>query len=121
MSNPSALPEMNGRPAAGRERRLAIRYAGHPDAACRAYAPSAGIYTAWIRDISSTGVSLLMACQFEPGALLTLELENRAEGVTTFLHALVVHAMEVPPDGRWLHGCALERPLTDEELYAFAE
>jgi hypothetical protein len=121
MSNPSLLVSANNDPVGSRERRVAVRYPGNTDAACRAYSPSAGVYTAWVRDISATGVALLISCEFEPGALLTLELENSDRGVSRVLQARVVHALEVPPAGRWLHGCAFESPLTDEELHAFAE
>jgi hypothetical protein len=121
MSNPSIFVSANKSPVDFRERRVAVRYPGNPDAACRAYSPSAGVYTAWVRDISATGVALLVPCEFEPGALLTLELENAGQGVSCVLQARVVHVLEVPPDRRWLHGCAFERPLTAEELHAFAE
>jgi len=111
----------NGAPATRRERRVAVRYPGNPDAECRTYAPLAGVYAAWVRDISTTGVSLLIACEFEPGAFLTIELQNLEQGITCVLRARVVHTLEVPPDERWLHGCEFERPLSDEELQAFAE
>ncbi len=121
MSNPSVSVSPNNVPFAPRERRVAVRYPGNPDAACRAYSPVAGIYTAWVRDISATGVALLLPCEFEPGAIVTLELDNSDQGVSRVLRARVVHALEVPPDPRWLHGCAFERPLTAEELCAFAD
>ena len=121
MSNPSVLPSKNGGAARRLDRRVAVRYPGNPDAACQAYAPTAGVYSAWVRDISVTGVALLIDCEFQPGTLLTLELENPEQQVGTVLRASVVHVIEVPPEQRWLHGCAFERPLTDEELHAFAE
>jgi PilZ domain len=121
MSNPSVLPVKNGVPTARRERRVAVRYSVNPDAACRAHAPSAGIYSAWVRDISATGIALLLPCEFEPGVVLTLELGNPEQGVASMVRARIVHALEVPPDGRWLHGCAFERDLTDAELRAFGE
>ncbi len=121
MSNPSLLASANNGPVHSRERRVAVRYPGNPDAVCRAYAPAAGVYTAGVRDISATGVALLLPCEFDPGALLTIELENDAQGVGRVLRASVVHVIEVPTDRRWLHGCAFERPLTDEELRAFAD
>jgi hypothetical protein len=117
---PTLVPEDRA-PARGRERRVAVRYPGNPDAACRAYAPSVGIYTGWVRDISATGAALLLPCEFEPGAPLTLELENPSQGVVRVVSARVVHTIEVPLDGRWLHGCAFDQPLTAEELLAFAE
>ena len=82
--------------------------------------PARGLHR-WVRDISATGIALLVPCEFEPGAALTLELENSDRGVSRVVRARVVHALEVPPDRRWLHGCAFERPLTAEELLAFAE
>jgi hypothetical protein len=121
MSHPSLLVSANNDPVPHRERRVAVRYPGNPDAACRAYCPAAGVYTAWVRDISATGVALLVPCEFEPGARLTLELDNALAGVSTTVRARVVHALEVPPDGRWLHGCAFDKPLSAEELRAFAE
>jgi hypothetical protein len=121
MSNPSLLVSESNGPVGDRERRVAVRYPGNPDAACRAYAPCAGVYTAWVRDISATGVALLVPCEFEPGAVLTLELANSDQGVSRVVQARVVHVLEVPPDRRWLHGCAFERPLTAEEMLAFAE
>jgi hypothetical protein len=121
MSLPSLLASANSDPVRQCERRVAVRYPGNPDAACRAVCPVAGVYTAWVRDISATGVALLVACEFEPGALLTLELDNALAGVSCVVRARVVHALEVPPDGRWLHGCAFDKPLTAEELRAFAE
>jgi hypothetical protein len=121
MSIQPILVSENHLPARGRERRVAVRYPGHPDASCQAYAPSVGIYSGWVRDISATGIALLLPCEFEPGIQLTLELENAAQGVVRVVPARVVHAIAVPPDDRWLHGCAFEQPLTDEELRAFAE
>ncbi len=120
MSSPNVLAPLSAA-TSGRDRRVAVRYPGNPDAACRAFAPSAGVYAAWVRDISASGVALMIECEFEPGAVLTVELANQYQQVTTVLRASVVHALEVPPGDRWLHGCAFERPLTDDELRAFAE
>jgi hypothetical protein len=108
-------------PGRGRERRVAVRYPGNPDASCHAYAPSVGLYPGWVRDISTTGIALLLPCEFEPGAPLTLELENPALGLVRVVPARVVHSIAVPLDDRWLHGCVFDEPLTEEELRAFAE
>jgi hypothetical protein len=121
MSQPLVVPTQACTSARCGERRVAVRYPGNTDAACRAFAPSAGVYTAWVRDISATGIALLLDREFERGAVLTLELNNADQGVTAVVQARIIHALEVPPDGRWLHGCAFERPLTAAELHAFAE
>lgn len=121
MSKPSALPTNRCAPAVRPDRRVAVRYPGNPDASCHAVAPSGGVCPAWVRDISASGVALLIGREFEPGTVLTVELENPGQGVTSALRARVVHTLEIPPDDRWLHGCAFERELTGEELRAFAE
>ena len=121
MFDPFSLPSTNNCAAMHSERRVAVRYPGHPEATCQAYAPAAGVYSAGVRDISATGVALLIGSEFQPGSLLTLELENTEQGVGCFVRARVIHVIEVPPEKRWLHGCAFERPLTRAELHAFAE
>jgi hypothetical protein len=120
MSKPRVLPPKSGA-AARHDRRVAVRYPGNPDAACHASAPAAGTYPAWVRDISATGVALLIEREFEPGTELTIALANPEQGVTRLLRAHVVHALEVPPHGRWLHGCAFACELSEAELRAFGE
>jgi len=121
MSDRHPLASIEEIAALHHERRVAVRYPGHPDAACRAYGPAAGVYSAGVRDISAIGIALLLSCEFQPGSLLTLELENFDQGVGCVLQVRVIHVIEVPPEKRWLHGCAFERPLTRDELRAFAE
>ncbi len=104
-----------------RDRRIAVRYAANPDTDCHASLSPGRSHPAWVRDISATGVGLLMAREVKPGTDLTLILENVAQGLLRLLRARVVHAMEVPPNSYWLHGCSFERSLTNAELRAFAE
>jgi hypothetical protein len=120
MSEPTVLPSNDHAPIGGLDRRVAVRYPGNPDASCQTIAAPGGICPAWVRDISAVGVALLIGREFKPGTVLTIELINDHQGVSCALRARVVHTLELPPDGRWLHGCAFERPLTDEELRAFA-
>jgi len=121
MSKPSVLPPKAGATGARHDRRIAVRYAGNPETDCHASVSPGGSHPAWVRDISASGVALLMARAVAPGTDLTLVLENASLGVTRLLRARVVHALEVPPNGYWLHGCSFERTLTDPELRAFAE
>jgi hypothetical protein len=121
MSNPSLLHSNQRAPVGGLDRRVALRYPGNPDASCQAIMTPGGICPAWVRDISAVGVALLINREFAAGTLLTIELDNPIRGVSCVLRARVVHTLELPPDGRWLHGCAFERTLTDDELRAFAE
>jgi hypothetical protein len=121
MSKPNCLPTTGGATAVGRERRVAVRYPGNPDASCQAVVPVGDVWPAWVRDISTSGVALLIGREFAPGTVLTVELENSGEGMARALRARVVHTLEIPPEDRWLHGCAFERELSAEELRAFAE
>jgi hypothetical protein len=121
MSEPTVLPSNDHAPVGGLDRRVAVRYPGNRDASCQTFVSPAGICPAWVRDISAVGVALLVNREFAPDTVLTIELNNAARGVSCVLRARVVHTLELPPDGRWLHGCAFERTLTDAELRAFAE
>jgi len=121
MSEPTVLPSNDHSPVGGLDRRVALRYPGNRDASCQTFASAGGLCPAWVRDISAVGVALLISREFAPGTVLAIELNNTPQGVSCMLRARVVHTLELPPDGRWLHGCAFERPLTDEELRAFAE
>jgi hypothetical protein len=120
MPEQSVLPANDHSPISGLDRRVAVRYPANPNASCHAAVASGGSCTAWVRDISAVGVALLIAREFPTGTILTIELENALHRVNCVIRARVVHTLEVPPDGRWLHGCAFERTLTDEELRAFA-
>jgi hypothetical protein len=115
------MSNSRGRPTIHTDRRVAVRFSGNPDTACHAFPPSGATCAAWVRDISTSGIALLIDREIEPGTVLTIELENAEHGVSSVLLARVVHTLEVPPDHRWLHGCAFSRELTDEELRSFAE
>jgi len=77
-------------------------------------------WPATIRDISVTGIGLLLKRRFERGAGLTIELpENGGNSAYTVL-AKVVHATS-QPGGYWLLGCAFVSELSDEELDGLLE
>jgi hypothetical protein len=121
MSEPLVLSSNERAAVGGMDRRVAVRYPGNRDASCQTLATPGGICPAWVRDISAVGVALLLGREFAADTVLTIELSNAALGVSRVLRARVVHTLEVPGDGRWLHGCAFERTLSDDELRAFAE
>src|SRR5579884_1264621 len=120
MSKPFILPA-GGATARGRDRRVAVRYPGNPDTSCQAVTPSDGAWPAWVRDISASGIAVLLDREFPPGTVVVIELDNPDQGVACAVRARVIHALELPPDDRWLHGCAFERELSAHELRAFAE
>lgn len=77
-------------------------------------------WAATIRDISVSGIGLLLKRRFERGAGLTIELpENGGNSAYTVL-AKVIHTTS-QPGGYWLLGCAFVSELSDEELEALLE
>jgi hypothetical protein len=104
------------------ERRIAVRYPASRDTSCQTADPvSRNRFPAWVRDISATGIALLVEKHFPPETWFTVELDNPRQGVAVQLQARVVHTIEMPNDYCWLHGCAFERPLRKEELQAFID
>ena len=76
------------------------------------------------QDLSAGGISFILHRRFDPGTLLTIELERpkrdsrRSESpVATWgqLPVRVLHATP-QPDGHWRLGCALLHALSEEEL-----
>jgi hypothetical protein len=99
------------------ERRCAPRDTAGASISCAVREPRTGRWlpTA-IRDISVTGISLLLEQPFEPGQLLTIELRHDKCGWTRKYLIEVRHADICYPNDDWLHGCRFARPLSDEEL-----
>lgn len=70
-----------------------------------------------IRDLSVSGIGLINDSALENGTFLVITL-RAGRKFERIVRAQVVHATE-QKDGSWLHGCALTRSLTSEELDAF--
>ncbi|HEV3203523.1 MAG TPA: PilZ domain-containing protein [Gemmataceae bacterium] len=68
-----------------------------------------------IRDISSSGIGLFIQHDFEPQAILTVELENSARNNSCTVQVRVVHSTP-QPDGFWLVGCTFLKELSEAEL-----
>jgi hypothetical protein len=66
----------------------------------------------FITDFSSCGVGLLLRPAIPSGAPLEIAPLGSAEGPLPLAHVVCC----VPVDGRWRHGCSLERRLSEEEL-----
>ena len=73
---------------------------------------------AQIRDVSQSGVGLVLERRFEPGTELDFEVPETAQNLPGRLPVRVVHASALP-GGKWLHGCEFVRPLNDQELPRF--
>jgi hypothetical protein len=95
----------------GRERRGAIRHLVGRLTRCRFITLfQCPPWPAYIRDISSTGIGLVIDEPPAPGSFLTIELTDRHR-----VGAQVV-AVCSQTSGDWLVGCVLLRPLTNEKL-----
>ncbi len=121
----------DGEPAPGREsesaaaiyldRRAYVRLAADLEAVAR---PAGHLeelgWLGRVRDISCGGVGLLLRHRFQPGTRLDVELRASMGAAQRTVSVRVAHSRAVSADGApyWLHGCAFDRPLTDEELQA---
>jgi PilZ domain len=75
--------------------------------------------TAWlgtIRDVSTTGIALILTRPFEPGTLLFIDLSANPNPVLQRRPVRVVHAKS-EEEGRWMVGCIFASPLSQKELH----
>lgn len=72
-------------------------------------------WAATIRDLSVSGIRLVLRRRFEPGAGLAIELPATDSCPASTVLARVVHARS-QGDGSWALGCKFVSPLSDEEL-----
>jgi hypothetical protein len=92
------------------ERRVTDRRDCFIDATTRpANAQDTVTWGATVRDLSHTGVGLVLCFPFRAGTYLAIDLKRDT------LLAKVVH-VEDQNDGSWNVGCEFVRPLSDEEL-----
>jgi hypothetical protein len=116
MSEPSVA--VNGSAVEGlhkKDRRAKVRHASHHETSCHQMA-SQPSDTWWegatVRDISATGIGLVLQRQVEPGAVLIVGFED----MTQLLAVRVVHV--TPHDTGWFAGCKFTNKLSDAELKA---
>jgi hypothetical protein len=109
-----AVPETGGA-----ERRAWVRYPCNLDTL---FQPGkARVDHRWwfakVRDISHTGIGLILPRRFEPGTLLSIALNSKLPAFSRTMEATVVHVMP-NPDG-WVIGCTFATALSEEELQAY--
>jgi len=127
LSIPAPLPAScdSGRDGQDRnpERRACIRYLCHLDGSCQpAGQPITG--ESWLgklRDISATGVKILVNRRFEVGTLLVLELPRPGWEASRMLLCRVVRAAKAPIGRDWEIGCTLANELSDDEVQSLLE
>jgi hypothetical protein len=112
-------PAENAAPAGEADRRVALRYLSKPpNQDCEVETTEQEErWPATIRDISQTGLGLLVGRPFDPGTLLEVELERtRRRRRAMVLRMRVVHVRR--QDQGWLLGCSLETELSAADLAA---
>jgi hypothetical protein len=97
------------------ERRANIRYACEQMTFCRSLSvPRERFWTAVVRDLSASGIGLLVRSSFELGTILAIELQGLRSART--LLGRVIHARP-QASGGWIIGCELASNLSDAELH----
>jgi serine/threonine protein kinase len=113
-----AAESVNAQKKSGKDRRAAVRYPSSIDSTCQ---PMARVkertWAGKVQDISSTGVCLVLGRRFEPGTFLTAEFKGKRRGGVSTRLVRVLHVIE-KIKGKYLIGCAFQRPLSDGELKA---
>src|SRR5262245_15923580 len=98
------------------ERRQANRYPCRLRVACYPAAPSSGRpLAARSRDLSQTGIGMVVKGVVAPGTLLEVRMQK---GQVIQTRLLLVAHQRAEPKGRWFVGGAFYRELTEEQLRA---
>lgn len=101
--------------------RAAPRRAFKPDILCHViHVASNGRWPAWVRDVSVTGISVLVEPRFEPGTPFILDLRTLDGSFSRQLTAEVKHSAICFPNNCWLHGCVFEKSLGEDEVARLA-
>jgi hypothetical protein len=114
-------PQSSG--SSGAERRASVRYpcsteSFSTDNSCRPItARKNEAWSAVVRDVSTGGVGIVVNRRFEPGTLLSVELQDAEQTVNRTLLVRVVRVLR-DGDDQWLLGCAFTNKLTDADLLA---
>jgi serine/threonine protein kinase len=107
---------------AGEEKRVSVRYSCDLDTRCNrntslhvAAEGDADSWEATVRDLSVTGVRLVVNRRFERGTLLAFDLRSSNGGYTRSVEARVKWVGKAGA-GSWSHGCLFSEALTKDEL-----
>lgn len=114
----TAMTAQSAQAAPDRERRVSVRFESNAKGTCQTLSMHReSSWEATVRNISCEGIGLLLGRRFEPGALLSIELTESTGDRQRLLLARVAHATQ-QAEGKWLVGCTLVNPVTEEEIQA---
>jgi serine/threonine protein kinase len=100
------------------ERRATVRYPSGLNSACRPVGDEEGRYWfARAHDISAGGINLIMRRRFEPGTVLTVELQDKV-GRPKRLTLVRVIRVQARADKRWTLGCVFDTEMCEEDVRA---
>jgi hypothetical protein len=105
----------------GNERRASVRYTCDPESfspenSCRPItAPSREAWSAIVRDLSTSGIGIIVNRRFEPGTLLKVDLEDAEHTTSTTLLVRVARISQEDPTS-WLLGCTFTTKMTESDL-----
>jgi hypothetical protein len=101
------------------ERRVRVRYPANLETTLE---PVKGVesvrLSGRVRNISATGVNLVVPRCFEPGSMLSVELPSADGQPSNSILACVVHASRLG-EGEWALGCTFSRDVGDDVLGEF--
>jgi hypothetical protein len=103
--------------ATATNRRVTVRYPSNLRASCEPLAARGKTGTEWqglVKDVSRSGLGLLLDRRFEVGTVLTIDLPLDPH-CSYMVLARVAHAT-AQPEGDWLVGCVLLDPAAGEQL-----
>jgi PilZ domain len=107
-----------GSGAALAERRAHVRHPCDRDGSCVPVLAGHNLHwSARVLNISQGGVALSLRRRFEPGTLLTVEIQRADDQPPEPITTRVVR-VTAQPDGNWLIGCAFTNPISPEDLQA---
>ncbi|MBY0524002.1 MAG: PilZ domain-containing protein [Gemmataceae bacterium] len=112
---PSTAPSSSA-PTAGIDRRAAVRHLPQSEKTSNVDVPRRGRpWKAMIRDLSTTGIGLVLNQTFDAGAQLAVELQI-PDGLLIYTMLTRVAHSTRQPNGAYLVGCSFVRELSEEEL-----
>lgn len=119
MSGQSDPLPANSPGKSGIERRVATRYPCNLATSCRLMASfRGGRPSARVRNISSTGISLVISQPVDSGSLLTIELRSAIRNFARTVELKVVYCID-HPNGDSILGGAFTQDLAEDELRIF--
>src|SRR5438552_12907055 len=101
------------------ERRASFRYPCDLEAITQPVALRGGDcpWLGRVRDISLGGIGIVLAYRHEPGAFLSVEIQNRSKTLARTFVVRVIHATPLRFGG-WQIGCAFNNQLNEDEIRA---